>query len=153
MLSGMSIKRLYPDQPVVGVGGVILHDGKILLEKRKNEPSMGKWTIPGGLVEVGENLEHAVVREVEEETCLKCVEGELPKLIDVVDNIDLDEKGRVKYHFVIIDYIVNVKGAAFKVASDAEDLKWVPLDEVEAFDLTGSFRVFFRRNRQRLAHP
>jgi 8-oxo-dGTP diphosphatase len=149
----MPIKRLYPDQPVVGVGGVILNDGKILLEKRKNEPSRGKWTIPGGLVELGETLEHAVVREVEEETCLKCVEGEVPSLIDVVDNIDLDEQGKVKYHFVIIDYIVKVKDTEFRVASDAEDLRWVPLDEVEEFILTSSFRVFFRRNRQQFERP
>jgi 8-oxo-dGTP diphosphatase len=147
------VKRLYPDQPIVGVGGVILNNDAILLEKRKNEPGRGKWTIPGGLVELGEHLEQAVVREVEEETTLKCVKNEAPQLIDVVDNIDLDEQGKVKYHFVIIDYIVKVKDTAFKVASDAADLKWVPLDEVEQYDLTSSFRLFFRRNRPRLEHP
>jgi len=146
----MPVKRLYPEQPVVGVGGVIITDGKILLEKRKNEPSKGKWTIPGGLVELGENLENAVMREVTEETCLECVREKPPGLIDVVDNIDMDDDGKVKYHFVIIDYHVTVKGIAFKVASDAEDLKWVPFDEVETYDLTASFRVFFRRNRQKL---
>ena len=147
------MKRLYPEQPIVGVGGVILNNGAILLEKRKNQPGRGKWTIPGGLVELGEHLEQAVVREVEEETTLECVKDELPQLIDVVDNIDLDEQGKVKYHFVIIDYVVKVKGTEFKVASDAADLKWVPLDEVEQYDLTSSFRLFFRRNRQRLEHP
>jgi 8-oxo-dGTP diphosphatase len=146
------VKRLYPDQPVVGVGAVILNEGCILLEKRKNEPSRGKWTIPGGLVDLGETLEHAVIRELEEETCLECVEGKLPRLIDVVDNIDLDDKGKVKYHFVIIDYLLKVKSYVFKVASDAEDLRWVPMDEVEDYDLTSSFRVFFRRNRQKLEH-
>jgi ADP-ribose pyrophosphatase YjhB (NUDIX family) len=149
----MRIKRLYPHQPIVGVGGVILDGGKILLEKRKNEPGRGKWTIPGGLVELGETLERAIVREVEEETCLECVKGEVPRLIDVVDNIDVDEKSRVKYHFVIVDYIVRVRETQFRAASDAEDLKWVPLGNVEAFDLTSSFRVFFRRNRQRLESP
>jgi 8-oxo-dGTP diphosphatase len=146
----MHIKRLYPEQPVVGVGGVIINDGTILLEKRKNEPSRGKWTIPGGIVELGENLENAVMREVTEETCLECVREKPPSLIDVVDNIDLDDDGKVKYHFVIIDYHVKVRSTAFKVASDAEDLKWVPFNEVEAYDLTASFRVFFRRNRQKL---
>jgi mutator protein MutT len=148
----LPLKRLYPDQPVVGVGAVILDQGKILLEKRKNEPGRGKWTIPGGLVELGETLEHAIVREVEEETCLECEKGEKPRLLDVVDNIDLDEKGKVKYHFVIIDYLVKVTGNVFKAASDAEDLRWVPFDEVEKYDLTSSFRVFFRRNRQKLEH-
>ena len=144
------MKRLYPYQPIVGVGGVIISGGKILLEKRKNEPSRGKWTIPGGLVDLGEKLEHAVMREVEEETCLECVKEKTPRLIDVVDNIDLDENGKVKYHFVIVDYFVKVKGIVFKAASDAEDLMWVPLEEVEKYDLTTSFRIFFRRNRKKL---
>ena len=144
------MKRLYPDQPIVGVGAVILDGGKILLEKRKNQPGRGKWTIPGGLVDLGEQLEHAVVREVEEETYLECVNDENPRLIDVVDNIDFDEKGKVEYHFVIIDYFVKVKGNVFKAASDAEELRWVSLDDVEGYDLTSSFRVFFRNNRQKL---
>ncbi len=130
-----------------------MRNGRILLEKRKNQPSRGKWTIPGGLVELGETIDHAVVREVEEETSLVCIKGEVPKLIDVVENIDLDEKGVVKYHFVIVDYLVRVEGTTFEAASDAEELQWVPFDEVETFDLTSSFRVFFRRNRRRLENP
>ena len=142
------MKRLYPDQPIVGVGAVIICEDKILLEKRRNEPSRGKWTIPGGLVELGESLESAVVREAREETCL---EVENPRLLDVVDNVDLDESGKVKYHFVIVDYMVTAKRVgALKAASDAEDLKWVPFNEVEAYDLTQSFRTFFKRNRKRL---
>lgn len=145
------MRRLYPDQPIAGVGAVILDGGKILLEKRKNDPGKGKWTIPGGLVELGESLEHALIREVEEETCLKCLGDEKPSLIDVVDNIDLDEVGKVKYHFVIIDYRLQVRGLDFKASSDAEDLRWVAFDEVEKYELTSSFREFFERNRQKLA--
>ena len=145
------MKRLYPDQPVVGVGAVIVEEGQILLEKRKNEPSKNKWSIPGGLVEVGETLEQAVVREVEEETCLECKKDERPRLIDVVDNIDLYQNGKVKYHFVIIDFQVRVKDTIFQVASDAEDLRWVPFDQVETYDLTSSFRLFFKRNRRKLS--
>ncbi len=145
------MKREYPERPLVGVGAVIICDGKILLEKRKNLPSKGKWTIPGGLVDLGESVENAVLREVKEETCL---DVENPRLIDVVDNVDLDEKGRVKYHFVIVDYFVSSKcPAAAKAESDAEDLRWVKFDEVETYDLTSSFRVFFRRNRQKLENP
>ena len=141
------MKRLYPDQPIVGVGAVILNDGKILLEKRKNEPSKGKWTIPGGLVDLGECIERAVIRETKEETCLDVAD---PCLLDVVDNVDLDEHGKVKYHFVIVDYWVKVKDGAVKAASDAEELQWVPFDEVESYNLTQSFRIFFRRNRKKL---
>jgi ADP-ribose pyrophosphatase YjhB (NUDIX family) len=138
---------LYPDQPIVGIGAVIAHEGKIVLVKRGNEPSKGKWSIPGGLVELGESLEQAVIREVKEETCL---DVENPSLIDVVDNVDLDEKSKVKYHYVIIDYLVHVKNGTVQAASDAAELRWVPFDEVEKYDLTTSFRLFFRHNREGL---
>jgi 8-oxo-dGTP diphosphatase len=141
------MKRLYPDQPIVGIGAVIVHEGKILLEKRGNEPSKGKWSIPGGLVELGESPEQAVIREVKEETCL---DVENPSLIDVVSNVDLDEKGKVKYHYVIIDYLVHVKSGKLHAASDAAELRWVSFEEVDGYDLTRSFRVFFRDNRERL---
>jgi 8-oxo-dGTP diphosphatase len=99
------------------------------------------------LVELGENIEKAVIREVKEETCLDVAE---PSLIDVVDDVELDAEGRVKYHFVIIDYHLKVKGGVPKAASDAGDLRWVPFGDVEAYDLTSSFRFFFQRNRPRM---
>lgn len=139
------MKRLYPDQPVVGVGAIVLSEGKILLEKRKNEPGKGKWSIPGGIVDLGESPEQAVIREVMEETCL---EVDVPRLIDVVSDVSLDENGKVKYHFVIIDYLVVVKCGEVRAGSDADALTWVPFNEVEAYDLTRSFRAFFQRNRQ-----
>ena len=142
------MKRLYPDQPVVGIGAVIIKEGKIALIKRSNEPSKGKWTIPGGLVELGENLEAAVIRETKEETCLDI---EKPRLIDVVDNVDLDEQGKIRYHYVIIDYLVHVRSGNIQAASDAAELLWVPLDEVENYNLTASFRLFFRNNREKLS--
>ena len=141
------VKRLYPKQPVVGVGAVIIKDGKILLEKRKSEPGRGKWSIPGGLVELGESISQTVVREVAEETGLEVY---APELIDVVDNVVRDENGEVKYHFVIIDYFVKLKGGNVKASSDAEELQWVPLGEVEKYDLTKTFRAFIQRNKQKL---
>jgi 8-oxo-dGTP diphosphatase len=141
------VKRLYPKQPVVGVGAVLICDGKILLEKRKNEPGKGKWSIPSGLVELGEGVEQTVVREVKEETGL---EVEKPSLIDIVDNITRDRNGKIRYHFVIIDYFVKLKGGTLKAQSDAEELRWVTFDEVEKYSLTKTFREFFQRNRQKL---
>ena len=141
------MKRLYPKQPIIGVGAVIIKDGKILLEKRKNEPGKGKWSIPGGLVELGESIEETVIREVREETGL---EVEEPEHIDVVDNVVRDENGEVKYHFVIIDYFVKLKGGTMKAMSDAEELRWVTFDEVEKYDLTITFREFLQRNKQKL---
>ena len=141
------MKRLYPDQPVVGIGAVIVGEGKIVLIKRGNDPSKGKWSIPGGHVELGENLEAAVIRETKEETCL---DVDNPRFIDVVDNVDLDEQGKVKYHYVIIDYLVHIKSGNVAAASDAAELRWVPFDEVETYNLTASFRVFFMKNREKL---
>jgi 8-oxo-dGTP diphosphatase len=141
------LSRQYPKRPVVGVGAVILDGDKILLEKRKNMPSKGKWSVPGGLVELSEGVEKAVVREVKEETGLEVYE---PRLIDVVDYVSWDEKGAVVYHYVIVDYVVTVKAGKAKAASDADALKWVPFNEVYEYDLTESFRQFFRRNRQKL---
>jgi 8-oxo-dGTP diphosphatase len=141
------LKRLYPKEPIVGVGAVITCNGRILLEKRKSEPGRTKWSIPGGLVELGESVEQTVVREVKEETNL---EVEKPELVDVVNSVTLDENGKIKYHFVIVDYCVKLKGGMLKAADDAAELRWVPFDEVENYDLTKSFREFFQRNRQKL---
>jgi mutator protein MutT len=141
------LRRIYPKQPLVGVGVIIIGQCKILLEKRKNEPGRGQWSIPGGLVELGESVEQTAIREVKEETGL---EVENPVHIDVVDNIDFDEEGKVKYHFVIIDYLVKLKGGSVEASSDAAELRWVPFDDVGKYDLTPTFRAFFLRNRQKL---
>lgn len=141
------LKRVYPDQPVVGVGAVVTSKGKILLEKRKNQPGKGKWSIPGGVVNLGESLEQAVIREVKEETGL---EVGAPCLIDVVSDVSLDKNDRAKYHFVIIDYFVTAEPGEAIAASDADALKWVPFNDVEGYDLTRSFRAFFKRNRQKM---
>ena len=142
------LKRLYPDQPIVGIGVVIVKEGKIALIKRGNEPARGKWTIPGGLVELGEPTELAVIREAKEETLL---DVENPTLVDVVSQVEVDPEGKVKYHYVIIDYLVHVVGGEIGAASDAAELRWVPFDEVESYDLTTSFRLFFRNNKDKLA--
>lgn len=141
------VKRLYPDQPVVGVGAVIIKEGKIALIKRGNEPAKGKWTIPGGLVELAESPEVAVIRETKEETTL---DVKSPILVDVVSNVDLDEKDKVRYHYIIIDYLVQVKAGSAVASSDALELRWVPFAEVENYDLTASFRLFFRQNREKI---
>jgi 8-oxo-dGTP diphosphatase len=141
------VKRRYPTQPVVGVGAIIMRPGEILLEQRGNEPAREQWTIPGGVVEVGESLETAVRRETKEETGLEVQDI---RLIDVVDQVHHDRQGIIEYHFVIIDYVVNVKPGESRPASDAKDLKWVSLEKVESYDLTPSFRRFFVANKEKL---
>jgi mutator protein MutT len=138
----LSSKRLYPDRPIVGVGAIIIRKGSILLEKRANEPGRGKWSVPGGLVELGESPEDAVIREVKEETCLR---AKKPKLLDVVNTVTLDENGKVKYNFVIVDYFVEVEEGEAFAASDAAELRWVPLHEVFDYQLTKSIKEFFEK--------
>jgi 8-oxo-dGTP diphosphatase len=139
-------RKLYPQLPIIGVGAIIIQEGKLLLEKRGNEPAKGRWSIPGGVVELGERLKVAVVRETKEETGL---DVEVLDLVGVVDQIDLDDTGKVKYHFVIIDFQVKVVGGKLQADSDAEELRWVPLEEIEGYDLTASFRRFFDKNRDK----
>jgi mutator protein MutT len=141
------MRRIYPRHPFVGVGALIIQNGKILLEKRGSQPGKGKWSIPGGLVELGERAHEAVIREVKEEAG---IEVDKPQLVDVVDNIDLDRMGRVRYHFVIIDYFVRLRGGKLEAASDAAELRWTEFKEVESLDLTQAFRAFFVRNRRKL---
>jgi 8-oxo-dGTP diphosphatase len=141
------MNSLNPSKPIVGVGAIVIRHGKILLEKRSNDPGKGKWSVPGGKVEIGETLEQTVIREVKEETGLTV---RAPVIIDAVSQISLDKKGEVKYHFVIIDYLVSYERGEAQAASDAAALEWVPLDGVEEKDLTKSFREFFVKNRERL---
>jgi 8-oxo-dGTP diphosphatase len=113
--------REFPEVPLVGVGAVIVHQGRVLLVQRGREPLKGHWSLPGGLVEVGEGLEAAVIREVKEETGLLV---EPIELIELLDRIHRDGE-RVRYHYVIADYLCRVIGGGLKAASDADAVRWV----------------------------
>ncbi|MGD0160567.1 MAG: NUDIX hydrolase [Candidatus Bathyarchaeia archaeon] len=141
------MRRLYPKQPLVGIGAVIVCSNKILLEKRGSQPGKGKWSIPGGIVELGEETKQTVIREVREETNLMV---DNPELIDVVNNVEKDQNGKVRYHFVIIDYYVKLKSGTMKASSDAAELRWVKMEDVEKYPLTRTFHEFFLKNRKQL---
>lgn len=143
------MKREYPTQPIVGVGALIVHEGKLLLVKRGVDPDKGKWSIPGGAVELGERMREAVIREVKEE-CGLDVEIALDKPLDAIDNIIMSEDGRLQYHYVLLQFLVRLKGGALRPASDVLDAKWVPFDEVKTYDLTESFRSFFEKHQEEL---
>ena len=114
--------REYPKSPLVGVGAVIVQDGRVLLVQRGHEPLKGHWSLPGGLVRVGEPLEAAVAREVREETGL---EVKPVQLIELLDRIHRDEKDHVRYHYVIADYLCQVLDGVLQAASDAAAVRWV----------------------------
>jgi len=120
-----SIEREYPQAPLVGVGAIIVHDARVLLVRRGTEPLKGHWTLPGGMLEVGEALTSGVVREVREETGLDVEPIELIELLDRIHR----EAGRVRYHYVIADYLCRVTGGELCAASDADAVRWVERSE------------------------
>ncbi len=115
------MQREFPTTPLVGVGAVIVAEGKVLLVRRGNEPLKGRWTLPGGLLEVGETLAEGVVREVREETGLAVEPVELIELMDRIQRAG----ERIQYHYVLADYLCRVTGGALQAASDADAARWV----------------------------
>lgn len=126
-------QREYPERPLVGVGTVTIKNGKILLVKRAFEPGAGKWSIPGGLVEVGEKLSAAAARETEEETGVKV---DILELINVFDVVDRDEAGKVRYHYVLVDFLSKPTGGEEHPSEEVTDMRWVSFDEAKRMDLT-----------------
>jgi ADP-ribose pyrophosphatase YjhB (NUDIX family) len=114
--------REYPDHPVVGVGAVVVRDGRALIIKRAHEPRKGEWSLPGGLLELGESLTDAVRREIKEETALDI---EVGPIIETFDRVHRDDAGRIRYHFVIIDFVCWPTGGDATPGSDAEAVAWV----------------------------
>lgn len=118
---GRIMQREFPEAPLVGVGAVVVDEGRVLLVRRGTEPLRGQWSLPGGLLELGESLTNGVVREVREETGLIVEPVELIELLDRIHR----EGERVRYHYVIADYLCRVAGGALKAASDADAARWV----------------------------
>ncbi len=143
------MRREYPTQPIVGVGALIVDNGRLVLVKRGVEPDRGGWSIPGGAVDLGERVREAAVREAEEE-CGLDIEIMVDRPMDVVDSIYTDEKGGFRYHYVLLQFLARSRGGKLKPGSDVLDAKWVPLEDVETYDLTKSFRSFFKKHRQEL---
>lgn len=137
-------KRLYPENPIVGIGAVIVKGNKVLLIKRAGDPGRGLWSIPGGLVELGEKIKDAVRREVKEETGLDVRVGEIA---DVTEIITRDEEGKVKYHFVIVDFFAEVLRGELKPSSDALEAKWVEFNDLRKYRLTETVERLFKKLR------
>jgi 8-oxo-dGTP diphosphatase len=113
--------RTYPVRPWIGVGAIVMREGKVLLIQRGRDPGRGLWALPGGMVDVGETLQQAVARETREETCLDVEVGELFWVVDVIRRAD---DGRVLYHNVILDYLAEASEGDPVCADDAMDVRW-----------------------------
>lgn len=151
LVGGLFLRREYPNQPVVGVGVVVVSSGKLVLVKRGVEPALGKWSFPGGAVELGESVRDAVIRETKEEIGLDVyITKDAP--IDAYDIMTLDEAGLLQFHFVLLHFLARPKDGVLKPASDVTEAKWVPFDEVENYDLAKSVRSFFVKHRKELGN-
>lgn len=114
------MQREFPEAPLIGVGAVVVDRGRVLLVRRGREPLKGQWSLPGGLLELGESLSAGVTREVLEETGLIVEPIELIELLDRIHR----EDDRVRYHYVLADYLCRVIGGTLKAASDADEVRW-----------------------------
>ena len=128
------MKREYPETPLVGVGAVILDQGRVVLVKRKFPPLAGDWSIPGGRLKIGETLREGVVREAREETGLTVDPVEL---LGVYDRLLLDEAGRILYHYVLIDFLCRPLAGEIQAGGDADDARWFSQEEVGKISLVG----------------
>ncbi|MBA4393473.1 MAG: NUDIX hydrolase [Desulfobacca sp.] len=126
-------ERSYPDHPWLGVGGIVFQGDRVLLVKRGKEPGLGQWSIPGGIVEVGEPLTRAVQREMEEETGFQV---EVRSLVEVFERILPDEQGRILYHYVILDYLCSIKSGRLMAGSDVTEAVFSPLAELGALGVS-----------------
>jgi len=126
------MKREYPETPLVGVGAIIIEEGRVVLVKRGHPPLEGKWSIPGGVLEVGETLRKAVVREALEETGLAVEPGEL---LGVFERVLPDEQGRMKYHYVLIDFLCRRVAGELAAGDDASEVRWLRREELASLEL------------------
>ena len=126
------MKREYPESPLVGVGAVIVQNHRVLLIRRGQAPLLGEWSLPGGVLECGETLREAVVREAGEETGLAVETGEM---LGVYERVIRGDEGPVRYHYVLIDFLCRPIGGDLKAGSDAADVRWFTREELPALNL------------------
>lgn len=126
------MKRDYPTRPLVAVGVVVIKGDEILLIRRNKPPNPGSWSIPGGAQELGETTIQAAIREVREETAVTI---ENLHFLDIIDLIDRDPEGRVKHHYTLIDYAANYHSGTLMAGDDAEQAKWVPIEQISEYSL------------------
>jgi 8-oxo-dGTP diphosphatase len=147
------MKREFPEQPIIGVGAIIIEpdrtkDARVVLVKRAHPPLQAQWSIPGGVLEVGELVRAAAVREAREETGLIV---ETSDLLGVYDRILRNPEQRVQYHYVLIDFLCRPLGGELKAASDAAEVRWFTREELPALKLAEDTQDVIRKGFEKLA--
>jgi 8-oxo-dGTP diphosphatase len=136
------MKREYPDRPMIGIGAIIIEDSRVLLIKRGHPPLMGDWSIPGGMLELGETVREAAIREAREETGLTVDPNEL---LGVFDRVIRDDQGRVQYHYVLIDFLCRRTSGEVLAAGDADEARWFTQEEATKLPLAKDTAEVIRR--------
>ena len=142
------MQREYPEQPLVGVGAIIVRDAQVVLVKRGHAPLLGEWSIPGGLLEIGETLRQGVEREAQEETGLVVRAKEL---LGVFERIVPDDQKRTRFHYVLVDFLCEVLSGELKASGDAADARWFAADELSVFPLPEDTAAVIRLGIQKCA--
>ena len=134
--------RRYPNRPIVAVGAIVVHEGRVLLARRGTPPAVGLWSVPGGGVRLGEELQAAARREVREECG---IEVELTDVLEVIERVTRDDEGRIQYHYVIVDYLARWSGGDPTPSPEALEVRWVSPEEFPQYEMTrGSAEVILQ---------
>lgn len=141
------MKREFPDAPLVGIGAIIIEENRVLLVKRAHPPLQAQWSIPGGVLEVGELVREAAIREAREETGLVVEPGDL---LGVYDRVLRDAEQRVQYHYVLIDFLCRRVGGELQAADDAAEVRWFTREELPALNLAADTQDVIQKGFQKL---
>lgn len=144
------MKREYPETPLVGVGAIIIEEDRVALVKRGHPPLQGRWSIPGGVLEIGETLRKAAVREALEETGLTVEPGEL---LGVFERVVPDAEGRMKYHYVLIDFLCRKISGELQAGDDAEEVRWFRRNELGMLGLSKETEEVILKGFEKIGAP
>lgn len=136
------MSREYPSHPRVGVAAVVLRDEQVLLVQRGREPGKGSWGLPGGMLELGETLAEGTRREVQEECGVDVAVGPLVALFEPMQR---DEDGRLRFHYVVVDYLARYVDGEPRPGDDADDARWVELSALDQLPMRAETREVIRK--------
>jgi 8-oxo-dGTP diphosphatase len=138
--------REYPDRPLIGVGAIIVDSNRVAVVRRAHEPLKGEWSIPGGVLELGETLRDGVAREALEETGLVIASGEV---LEVFDRIARDAQGRIQFHYVLVDFLCRRVSGELRAGGDASEARWISAPELNRFPIADSAQAVLRKGLEK----